>query len=31
MPRGGHYGPSEEPAAAVEELSTFFHGLRDHI
>lgn len=29
MPRGGHYGPSEDPVAAVAELSTFFHGLRD--
>lgn len=29
MPRGGHFGPSEQPAAAVAELSAFFHGLRD--
>ena len=29
MPRGGHYGPSEQPAAAVGELTTFFHALRD--
>jgi pimeloyl-ACP methyl ester carboxylesterase len=29
MPRGGHYGPSEQPAAAVEELTSFFHALRD--
>lgn len=29
MPRGGHYGPSEQPEAAVEELTTFFHSLRD--
>jgi pimeloyl-ACP methyl ester carboxylesterase len=27
MPRGGHFGPSEQPAAAVEELTTFFHSL----
>jgi pimeloyl-ACP methyl ester carboxylesterase len=29
MPRGGHFGPSEQPKAAVEELTTFFHTLRD--
>ena len=29
MPRGGHYGPSEQPEAAVGELTTFFHALRD--
>ena len=29
MPRGGHFGPSEQPAAAVAELATFFHSLRD--
>ena len=28
MPRGGHFGPSEQPEAAVEELTTFFHSLR---
>ena len=31
MPRGGHYGPSEQPAAAVKELTTFFHSLRDAV
>jgi pimeloyl-ACP methyl ester carboxylesterase len=29
MPRGGHFGPSEQPKAAVAELTAFFHGLRD--
>jgi pimeloyl-ACP methyl ester carboxylesterase len=29
MPRGGHFGPAEQPAAAIAELTTFFHGLRD--
>ncbi len=29
MPRGGHYGPSEQPVAAVKELSIFFHSLRE--
>ena len=29
MQRGGHFGPSEQPAAAVAELTTFFHALRD--
>jgi pimeloyl-ACP methyl ester carboxylesterase len=29
MPRGGHFGPAEQPEAAVEELTTFFHSLRD--
>jgi pimeloyl-ACP methyl ester carboxylesterase len=29
MPRGGHFGPSEQPEAAVEELTSFFHALRD--
>jgi pimeloyl-ACP methyl ester carboxylesterase len=28
MPRGGHFGPAEQPQAAVEELATFFHSLR---
>jgi len=29
MPRGGHYGPSEQPEALVKELTTFFHSLHD--
>ena len=29
MPRGGHYGPSEEPEDACERLTTFFHSLHD--
>ena len=29
MPRGGHFGPAEQPQAAVEDLTTFFHALRD--
>ena len=29
MPRGGHFGPAEQPQAAVKELTTFFHALRD--
>jgi pimeloyl-ACP methyl ester carboxylesterase len=28
MPRGGHFGPSEQPEAGVEELTNFFHSLR---
>jgi pimeloyl-ACP methyl ester carboxylesterase len=28
MPRGGHFGISEQPAAFVGELRTFFHTLR---
>ncbi len=27
MPRGGHYGPSEDPEAAVAELTSFFRSL----
>jgi pimeloyl-ACP methyl ester carboxylesterase len=29
MPRGGHFGPAEQPQAAVQELTSFFHALRD--
>ena len=29
MPRGGHFGPAEQPEAAVKELTTFFHSLRE--
>lgn len=29
MPRGGHFGPAEQPAAAVEDMASFFHPLRD--
>ncbi len=28
MPRGGHFGPSEQPQAAIAELTEFFHALR---
>ena len=28
MPKGGHFGPSEQPAALAAELATFFHALR---
>jgi pimeloyl-ACP methyl ester carboxylesterase len=31
MPRGGHYGPSELPGAAVAELATYFHSLSDAV
>jgi pimeloyl-ACP methyl ester carboxylesterase len=29
MPRGGHFGPAEQPRTAVQELTTFFHALRE--
>jgi hypothetical protein len=28
MPRGGHFGPAEQPALIVEELRAFFRPLR---
>jgi pimeloyl-ACP methyl ester carboxylesterase len=28
MPRGGHFGPAEEPELMVEDLRRFFRGLR---
>jgi pimeloyl-ACP methyl ester carboxylesterase len=31
MPRGGHFGPAEQPAAAAAEMTTFFHTLRDAV
>ena len=31
MARGGHYGPAEQPEAAVKELTTSFHSLRNAV
>ena len=28
MPRGGHFGPAEEPDLVVEEIRAFFRTLR---
>jgi len=28
MPRGGHFGPAEQPALMVEDLQAFFQELR---
>jgi len=28
MPRGGHFAPMEEPELLVEDIRTFFRGLR---
>jgi len=28
MPRGGHFGPAEQPALIVDELRAFFRALR---
>jgi hypothetical protein len=28
MPRGGHFGPAEEPALVVDDLRAFFRELR---
>lgn len=28
MPRGGHFGPAEQPETAAEEMASFFHTLQ---